>query len=372
MKSARLLFEDGQVYSGRVFAHASDKSGEVVFNTGMSGYQEILTDPSYCGQMVLMTYPLIGNYGINAEDIESKSLYLNAFLVREYIDFPSNFRSQKTLKTYLEEHDILGVEELDTRAITRHIREAGAQRALLTTSDEPIETLLKKLKATPKMEGQNLAKEVSCKEPYVWPYTPNETPRYKIAVIDCGIKYNILRHLTNNHCACTVFPYNTPAQTILDQNFDGVFISNGPGDPEPVHETIQLIKDILGKLPLFGICLGQQLLGLALGGKTYKLKFGHHGINHPVKNLKNGHVEITSQNHGFNVDLNSLSNEIDITHINLNDQTLEGFRHKHFPAFAVQYHPEAGPGPNDSLYLFQEFTEMIASFQKTGAKNVSK
>jgi len=362
MNTARLIFEDGTVFSGTCFAGTGDRFGEVVFNTAMSGYQEVLTDPSYCGQIVLMTYPLIGNYGVNTADEESKKIYLSAFLVREYLDFPSNFRSERSLKDYLLTHDILGVEGMDTRAITRYIRDKGAQRAVLTSSDEPLEALLEKVKQSPSMVGQNLVKKVSTSKAYIWKGEKTSSSRFKVAAIDCGIKYNILRELHNLGCDCTVLPASTSAEEILGGGYDGVLLSNGPGDPEPVSDVVGTIKELLGKIPIFGICLGHQLLGLALGGKTRKLTFGHHGANHPVKNLKTGQVEVTSQNHGFVLDVESLDkDDIEITHMNLNDQTLEGFRHKTYPAFAVQYHPEAAPGPHDSLYLFGEFLEMMGA-----------
>lgn len=355
---SKLIFENGTIFTGTVFAKGKDCTGEVIFNTAMAGYQEVLTDPSYYQQIVLMTYPLIGNYGINSEDIESRKLFLSGFLVKEYIDFPSNWRSQKTLKQYLEESQILGVEGMDTRAITRYIRTAGAQKALLTTSTDPIDQLLSRLHQAPDLVGRDIVSEVTCAKSYVWDSTASYP--YHIAVIDCGIKYNILRQLSQKGCKCTVFPASVTAETLLAGKFDGVFISNGPGDPSAVTSVIDAIRGILGKLPIFGICLGHQILGLALGGTTYKLPFGHHGANHPVQNLKNGHVEITSQNHGFSVDPDSFtSQDIEVTHINLNDQTVEGLRHKRFPAFSVQYHPEAAPGPHDSHYLFQEFIDLI-------------
>lgn len=357
MTTARLIFEDGKEFYGSVFADGRETFGEVVFNTAMSGYQEVLTDPSYSGQFVLMTYPLIGNYGITTEDMESNQIYLNGLIVREYIDFPSNWRSTMSLKNFLEAHHVLGVENIDTRAVTRYIREKGAMRATLTTSTEDVSIIVDKIKASPTMAGQNLAATVSTKAPYIWEDQTEAT--FKVAVLDCGVKYNILRQLQVVGCACTVFPYDTPSETILNGGFDGVFLSNGPGDPEPLLQTVETVKALLGKLPIFGICLGNQILGLALGGKTYKLKFGHHGVNHPVKHLKTGHVEITSQNHGFVVDIDSLGPEIEVTHINLNDNTLEGFRHKKLPAFAVQYHPESAPGPHDSRYLFDDFIAMI-------------
>ena len=356
--SARLIFPDGSTFHGKVFAGSQDRTGEVVFNTAMAGYQEVLTDPSYSGQIVVMTYPLIGNYGIHEADWESKGLHLEALLIKEYCDFPSHFASQKTLKAYLDEHHILGLEGFDTRAITRYVRDNGAQRAWATTSDDSIEDLLNRLKSLPSMVGSNLADKVTTSQPYVWQVLPN--PKFKVAVIDCGIKFNILRILTSLGCECEVFPTSVSAQTILNKGFNGVFVSNGPGDPEPLTHVVDSLKTLLGKLPVFGICLGHQLMGLAFGGKTYKLKFGHHGVNHPVKNLRTQKVEITSQNHGFCVDMATLnSEEVEVTHVNLNDHTVEGIRHKRFPAFAVQYHPEAAPGPEDPTYLFHDFIAMM-------------
>jgi carbamoyl-phosphate synthase small subunit len=365
MKTAQLYFEDGTKFIGQVFAQGQDCSGEVIFNTAMSGYQEVLTDPSYFGQMVLMTYPLIGNYGINDEDVESRKIFLKALLVKEYIDFPSNWRSQKSLKQYLEEHNTLGIEGFDTRAITRYLRSKGSQKAILDTTNSSETELIKKLNNVPSIAGKDSVKEVTCSSSYVFTEGYEVKNKYKIAVIDCGIKYNILRHLIKLGCECTVFPASVKASEILNSNFDGVFLSNGPGDPEPVTYVVKTIEQLLGKLPIFGICLGNQLLGLALGGKTYKLKFGHHGINHPVKQLKTGHIEITSQNHNFCLDIDSLDkNDIEVTHINLNDNTVEGFRHKKLSAFAVQYHPEAAPGPHDSSYLFKDFISLINNSKK--------
>ncbi len=361
MNSARLIFEDGVEFRGRYFTDIQDTFGEVVFNTAMGGYQEVLTDPSYCGQMVLMTYPLIGSYGINPDDVESRGLFLHALLVKEYIDFPSNFRSKQSLKSYLNEHKIVGVEGLDTRAITRYVREHGAKRAMITSSQAPLSELVTRIVASPTMSGQNLASQVTCSTAYVWPTVGQA--QFKVAVIDCGVKLNILRQLANRGCECHVFPNNVAASELLSGGYDGVFLSNGPGDPEVVKDTINTIKAILGKLPIFGICLGHQLLALALGATTQKLKFGHHGVNHPVKNLLKGDVEITSQNHGFYVVSESLSSDVEVTHLNLNDGTVEGIRHKVIPAFSVQYHPEAAPGPSDSNYLFDEFTDLMTSFK---------
>jgi len=357
---ARLVFEDGTTFSGTVFAGSQDRQGEVVFNTAMCGYQEVLTDPSYANQMVVMTYPMIGNYGITEDDMESRAVFLSAFLVREYCHVPSNFRATQSLKDFLEQHGILGVEGLDTRAITRFVREKGAQRAYLCTDKTPIETLVEKVKKVPKMTGQNLAEQVSIDAPYNWS-KPN-VPKFKVAVLDYGVKYNILRSLSDEGCECRVFSWDVTADQLLNAGYDGVFLSNGPGDPDAVQVAIKTIKSLLGKLPIFGICLGHQLLGLAMGAKAFKLEFGHHGVNQPVKNLKTGAVEITSQNHGFALDPKSLNDrDAEVTHINLNDQTVEGLRHKRYPAFSVQYHPESAPGPHDSQYLFKEFISLMES-----------
>ncbi len=365
---ARLIFEDGMEFRGSYFTDVSDTFGEVVFNTAMGGYQEVLTDPSYAGQMVVMTYPLIGNYGINPDDVESRGLFLKALLVKEYIDFPSNFRSTQSLKFYLNHHGVAGVEGLDTRAITRHVRSRGAQRALLTPSTEPVTQLVARISASPSMVGQNLAAQVTCDQIYVWPM--DSRPEFKVAVIDCGVKYNILRHLAKRGCECHVFPNHVSSDLLLNGGFDGVFLSNGPGDPEVVTDTIATITQLLGKLPIFGICLGHQLLALALGAKTEKLKFGHHGVNHPVKNLRRGDVEITSQNHGFSVVPESLPADVEVTHLNLNDHTVEGIRHLRLPAFSVQYHPEAAPGPNDSNYLFDDFIQLMAQFKNNTVQGI--
>jgi carbamoyl-phosphate synthase small subunit len=374
---ALLALEDGRTFACRSFTGHGEAFGEVVFNTGMTGYQEIITDPSYRGQMVTMTYPLIGNYGTNAEDVESDRVQVSAFLIKEYQEYPSNFRSTATLRDYLKKEGVLGIEGFDTRALTRHIRDKGAMRAFISTSDINPSSLTEKAKNIPSMVGLDLAKRVSTKRPYFWsegkieacPENVDGLNRsvwrrkkegLSVIAFDFGIKYNILRCLEAAGCEILVVPASTTAAAVRNIEPDGIFLSNGPGDPEPVTYAIDTIRGLIGYKPLFGICLGHQLLGLALGGKTYKLKFGHRGANQPVKNLLTGRVEITSQNHGFVVDTGSLPDEdIETTHINLNDNTLEGFRHRKLPLFAVQYHPEASPGPHDSRYLFNEFTRLM-------------
>lgn len=368
---AKLVLENGTVFVGESFGATGETTGEVVFNTSMTGYQEILTDPSYAGQIVTMTYPLIGNVGVNPEDIESPKPQVAGFVVKEYLDFPSNFRSTQTLGSYLEQHNIIGIQGIDTRMLTKMIRTVGAMRGILSTIDDDDESLLAKVRQSPQMVGWDLAKKVTTKEPYTWnavdttpyalqPLTRPGNKQWKIAVYDYGVKYNILRRLASYGCELTVFPANYPAEDILAQNFDGVFLSNGPGDPAAVRYGVKNIRTLLGKKPIFGICLGHQLLALALGGRTYKLKFGHRGANHPVKNLVTNTIEITSQNHGFAVDPDTLNpQDVEITHVNLNDHTNEGFRHKKYPAFSVQYHPEASPGPHDSDYLFKEFVALL-------------
>jgi carbamoyl-phosphate synthase small subunit len=372
---AILALEDGKVFRGRSFGASGERDGEVVFNTSMMGYQEILTDPSYKGQIVTMTYPLIGNYGVNKEDVESIKPFVEGFVVKENSILASNWRREESLGMYLKENNIVGIEGIDTRQLTLHIRKAGAMKAILSTLDLDEESLVKKAKKSLGLIGRDLVKEVSCQESFIWSQSTfakasvdcppkrsegRQEGRYKVVVLDCGVKFNILRELAKFNCWVIVVPAKTSAKEILDIKPDGILLSNGPGDPEGAPYVVEMVKELIGKFPIFGICLGHQMLGLALGGKTYKLKFGHHGGNHPVKDLKTGRVLITVQNHGFCVDIESLNKkDIAITHINLNDQTLEGMRHKKEPIFSVQFHPEASPGPHDAKYLFGEFIKMM-------------
>jgi carbamoyl-phosphate synthase small subunit len=371
--NAKLVLENGTVLPGISFGAAGEVTGEVVFNTSLSGYQEIFTDPSYNGQIVTMTYPLIGNYGVNIDDVESAHPQVAGVIVREYRDDYSNFRANESLATWLRTHGIVAIQGIDTRMLTRILRTEGAMRGIISTVDPDEKSLLARVMASPKMDGQNLATVVSTRKPYVWdevdrtPFAliPGNSPapagkRFRVVAVDYGIKRNILRRLAGYSCDVTVVPAESPAEEILSLHPDGVFLSNGPGDPAPVKAAIRTIKDLIGKKPIFGICLGHQLLGLALGGKTFKLKFGHRGANHPVKNLLTGKIEITSQNHGFAIDPATLDpGAVEITHINLNDGTNEGFRHRSLPVFSVQYHPEASPGPHDSDYLFHDFMMMM-------------
>jgi carbamoyl-phosphate synthase small subunit len=363
---AIIFLEDGTSFEGFSFASLGETDGEVVFNTGLSGYQEILTDPSYKGQIVTMTYPLIGNYGINSQDSESAVPSVSGFIVKECSRITSNWRSEKHLAEYLKEHNIIGIEGVDTRALTKHIRSQGAMKAVISTEDFNHDSLMAKVKASSGLIGRDLVREVTCKEPYFW----SEGGAYKIVVIDCGVKHSILKHLEKRNCSVYVVPAKTKAEDILKQKPDGLFLSNGPGDPAGAPYVAEEVKKLLGKLPIFGICFGQQMLGMALGAKTYKLKFGHHGCNQPVKDLKKDIISITSQNHGFCVDFDSLNSEnLEMTHINLNDNTLEGLRHKNMPVFSVQFHPEAGPGPHDAAYLFDDFITMIKDHRELRIKN---
>ena len=372
-KQALLVLEDGSVYRGNAFAGKGEVLGEVVFNTGMTGYQEILTDPSYKGQIVLMTCPLIGNTGINPEDMESAGIHLEGFVVREYQGCPSNWRSRESLKSFLVRHGKLGVEGIDTRALTRRIRIAGAMRGILSTETEEIGRLIERVRAYPGLVGRDLVREVTCREPYLWmDGVPRETAsrsvstgasgaaiRRRVVVLDCGVKFNILRNLEQRGCEVVVLPAASTGADILALRPDGVLLSNGPGDPAALPYIVETVRSILGKLPVFGICLGHQILGQAAGGRTEKLKFGHHGINQPVRNCRSGRVEITSQNHGFVVLPETLAQERETILGNLNDQTSEGICYPALSAFSVQHHPEAAPGPHDAGYLFDEFIRLM-------------
>ncbi len=405
MKKAILALADGTVFEGTSYGAGGEAVGEVVFNTCMSGYQEILTDPSYKGQIVTMTYPLIGNYGVNPEDVESRRPFVEGFVVKEGSVLPSNWRARRSLEDFLREFSIVGIQGIDTRALTRHIRDHGAQEGVISTIDDDPKSLVAKAKASPGLIGRDLVKEVCCEAPFTWslgtwewpqgyrePRAESREPRgeaertqldlfgsslaargsrlFKVVAYDCGIKWNILRQLVSSGCNVTVVPASTTAEQVLGMNPDGIFLSNGPGDPEGVPYLIQAVRALIGQKPIFGICLGHQIIGLALGGRTYKLKFGHHGGNQPVKDLTTGKVEITSQNHGFAVDMESFKSDpkgqvlgdledIVLTHVNLNDNTCEGLMHRRLPLFSVQYHPEASPGPHDASYLFRRFVEMM-------------
>jgi len=371
--NAKLALENGTVFNGRAFgAIDREAMGEVVFNTSITGYQEILTDPSYYGQIVTMTYPHMGNVGVNHFDVESKRVQAAGFVTREASRIRSNWRSEASLDEYLRDNNVVGIEGIDTRKLVRILREEGAMRGIISAIETDDAVLVERARALPSMAGLDLTSQVTCDTKYDW--TPLDTSgyllppggeahtdkRFHVVVLDFGVKHNILERLASYGCRLTVVPSNTTAEEILALDPDGIFLSNGPGDPDAVKYAIENIKGLMGKKPIFGICLGHQLLALALGAHTYKLKFGHRGANHPVQNLISGHNEITSQNHGFAVDLDSMKDlPVELTHINLNDHTAEGFRHKEIPLFCVQYHPEAGPGPHDADYLFREFVEMM-------------
>ena len=367
---AVLVLEDGRVFPGRSFGAAGERIGEVVFHTGMTGYQEILTDPSYCGQLVTMTAPHIGNTGVNDFDPESFKPQVAGFIVRSYSEDYSSWRARGSLAQLLRDHQIVAIGEVDTRALTRHIRTAGAMRGIIATTGETVDALLAKAREAPPMTGRDLTRVVSCAEPYSWtdgssPFSPTYGEgaatelKYHVVAYDFGLKRTILRRLIDHGCRVTVVPSTTPASDVLAMKPDGVFYSNGPGDPAATVYAFETLRDLLGRVPVFGICLGHQLMGLALGGRTFKLPFGHHGANHPVRHIPTGRVEITSQNHGFAVDPASLPAEVEVTHLNLNDQTVEGLRHVGLRCFSVQYHPEAGPGPHDATYLFHAFTALM-------------
>jgi len=385
-RPAILALEDGRLFNGRAAGAITRRGGEVVFNTSLTGYQEVFTDPSYAGQIVCLTYPHIGNVGANLEDEESSRPYIESLVVREFSQVSSNWRSAETTQLYLNRHKIPVIWDIDTRALVRHIRNVGALRGMVSTDGTPAEQLVFEAKQLPSMSGQELASRVTCAKPYGWdtgsvdvavsPWAEQmgesnangETRKHRVVAYDYGIKQNILRLLVDHHCEAYVVPAQTSAEDVLAMEPDGVFLSNGPGDPEPIGYAVENIQKLIGRVPIFGICLGHQLCGLALGGKTFKLKFGHHGSNHPVKNLLTEQVEITAQNHGFCVDPESLpSSKVEITHINLNDNTNEGMRHKSLPLFSVQYHPEASPGPHDSHYLFAQFTDLMKEFAQPGS-----
>ncbi|MGA9885384.1 MAG: glutamine-hydrolyzing carbamoyl-phosphate synthase small subunit [Candidatus Acidiferrales bacterium] len=402
---ATLALEDGRVFKGRAAGARTRRGGEVVFNTSLTGYQEVFTDPSYAGQIVCLTYSHIGNVGTNLEDEESSKPFIEALIVREFSPLSSNWRSTETAQQYLEQHGVPVIWDIDTRALVRHLRSVGALRGIVSTDSTPVEQLIAEARALPSMAGQELAGRVSVAKPYDWTRGSIELsmpiaaapaasasgskgksfvagasakaharangdaasqPRHRVVAYDFGIKQNILRLLVDHNCDVTVVPAKTSAEDVLALKPNGVFLSNGPGDPEPCTYAIENIRKLTGRVPIFGICLGHQLCGLALGGRTFKLKFGHHGSNHPVKNLLTEKVEITAQNHGFCVDPDSLpSSDVEITHLNLNDHTNEGLRHRSLPLFSVQYHPEASPGPHDARYLFDDFVKLMES-QKPG------
>ncbi|MGB7463065.1 MAG: glutamine-hydrolyzing carbamoyl-phosphate synthase small subunit [Candidatus Acidiferrum sp.] len=387
-RPAILALEDGRVFNGRAAGAITRRGGEVVFNTSLTGYQEVFTDPSYTGQIVCLTYPHIGNVGANLDDEEATRPYIESLVVREFSQISSNWRSAETAQLYLNRHKIPVLWDIDTRALVRHIRKVGALRGIVATDGTPAEQLIFEAKQLPTMAGQELAGRVTCGKAYDWqkgsidlaisPWAEQmgeagasaspDTRKFKVVAYDYGIKHNILRLLVDHHCDVTVIPAGTSAEDVLAFQPDGVFLSNGPGDPEPITYAVDNIRKLAGRVPIFGICLGHQLCGLALGGKTFKLKFGHHGCNHPVKNLLTNQVEITAQNHGFCVDPESLpSSDVEITHVNLNDSTNEGMRHRNLPLFSVQYHPEASPGPHDSHYLFTQFADMMKEFAQPGS-----
>jgi carbamoyl-phosphate synthase small subunit len=383
---AILALEDGRVWRGRGFGARKEVVGEVVFNTSMTGYQEILTDPSYCGQIVTMTYPLIGNYGVNSEDAESRRIFAEALVVRELSRTFSNWRANLSLDEYLKNAGIPGISDIDTRSVVRHIRERGSMRGCLSTEQTDERAVIERARKAPEMIGLDLASVVTCQEPYVW--TDDQSyaygsprllhpavkpaaaemveqgaaifePRFHVVAYDFGLKHNSLRNMAALACRVTVVPAHTSAEDVIELKPDGIWLSNGPGDPEPLTGVVANLRKLIGRYPIFGICLGHQLMGLAVGGRTYKLPFGHHGGNQPVKDLETGRIAITAQNHGFAVDADSLPQDCEVTHINLNDNTVEGLRHRSLPVYSVQYHPEAGPGPHDAAPLFDKFVEMM-------------
>lgn len=361
MKNAIIALEDGTCFTGRAFAGSGEFYGELVFNTSMTGYQEILTDPSYNGQIITMTYPLIGNYGINEEDPESRTVFASGLVIGECSRIHSNWRATLSLPEYLERNGVVGVDQVDTRAITLHIRDKGAMKCVISTDDPDTAALVEKARCSAGLVGRDLSTEVSCPEPYVYPSGGKPSAQFRVAVLDCGIKLNQLRILDQLGCECHVFPNTAAAEEILACKPDGLFLSNGPGDPAGVPQIVATVQHLVeARLPTFGICFGHQMLGQALGAKTYKLKFGHRGGNQPIQDLRTGKVEIASHNHGFCIDPDSINPDLaEITHLNLNDRTLAGLRHKSLPMFCVQYHPEAAPGPHDPFYLFEEFIALM-------------
>jgi len=369
--AAVLVLGDGTVYEGTAFGARTEGAGEVVFHTGMTGYQEILTDPSYAGQIVCMTYPEIGNTGCTPEDEESRGIFMRGFVVRDHVDFPSNWRSRESLNDYLARHRVPGISGIDTRALVRRLRTAGAMNGIIAQPPFDVAALRKRAAGLPSMAGLNLVDGVTCKEPYEWREgtewtlaAPASGKRYRAVAYDYGIKRNILRELVNAGFDVTVVPANTPAKEVLARKPDGVFLSNGPGDPAAVTYAIPIVRELAqAKMPIFGICLGHQILGLALGGTTRKLRFGHHGANQPARDEQSRRVMIASENHGFAVDAKALAEtgDVEVTHMNLNDRTIEGLRHRRLPLFSVQYHPEASPGPHDTAYLFRRFRDLVES-----------
>ncbi|MCK8827759.1 glutamine-hydrolyzing carbamoyl-phosphate synthase small subunit [Natroniella acetigena] len=355
MREAKLVLEDGTIFKGQAFGVEGKAEGEIVFNTGMTGYEEILTDASYKGEIVTMTYPIIGNYGITNKDIESYTSHVNGFVVREFCNQPSNWRSKEKIDEYLKRIGIVGIAGIDTRALTKRLRTEGTMKGIITTADKSEEELTVEAKEAPGLSGRDLVSQVTSDEVY-----KEGDGQYQVVLIDCGAKKNIIRSLTGRDCEVTVVPADTSAEEIFDFNPDGIMLSNGPGDPKDAPYVVETVKKLMGQVPIFGICLGHQIIGLACGADTYKLKFGHRGVNHPVKDLKTNRVYITSQNHGFALKDESLEGlNLEVTHINANDQTVEGLKHKELPVFSVQYHPEAAPGPEDSHYLFDHFIELI-------------
>ena len=355
-KEAILALEDGKIYRGYSFGAEGEAYGEIVFNTSMMGYQEILTDPSYKGQMVCMTYPLIGNYGVNAEDVESRQPFVEGFIVKEVSRIHSNWRATMDLGSYLQKNNVVGIEGIDTRSLTKHLREEGAKKGVISTKDLDEKSLVKKAKNSPGLVGRDLIKEVMCQKAYDW----NQSGKFRVVAVDSGIKFNILRHLADRDCHVRVVPATAKKEEIMAFKPHGFFLSNGPGDPEALPYIVDTVKSLLDTLPIFGICLGHQILGQAFGGKTFKLKFGHHGGNQPVIDIHSRSVEITAQNHGFAVNVDSIPDKgVRLTHINLNDNTCEGMEHTKLPIFSVQYHPEAAPGPHDATHHFDRFVKMM-------------